>query len=390
MDASSLYQHRSITQQEGYHALLIGQYGSSRYPDKTIQEESLKELYQLSETAGVASMVDIFVHVADPDPGSFFSSGVIGQIKSHIVQHKLNLVIADTALKPGQLRTLEEQLDTRVIGRIELILDIFAMRARTRTSALQVELAQLMYILPRLKGLGGVLSRLGGGIGTRGPGETMLETDRRHIRKRIQKIQDSLKKVSRHRENTRKNRNIPTFALAGYTNAGKTSLLNRLSSSANTLLAEDRLFATLDPHSRKVFLGHIDYKPYYSVITDTVGFIRNLPAALVAAFQSTLEEINYTDAIIIVLDSSSSQLETEYATVQSELERLEVNDRPVFLFLNKDDLIFPEQKKKLQQKFPMAIWGNTMSKEGVIALRDHLFEYIETRFEPNHRIEKHV
>ncbi|MDH5717429.1 MAG: GTPase HflX [Spirochaetia bacterium] len=381
MDASSLIQHKLTISSSGeYRALLIGQYGSKYYPNKEIQEESLRELYLLSDTAGISQMNDLFFHVSTPDSGTFFSKGILEKIQEMIKENNYNILIADVNLKPAQLKNLEELLKIRVLGRIELILDIFAMRAVTHESALQVELAQLTYILPRLKGLGGVLSRLGGGIGTRGPGESMLETDRRHINKRIQKIKEELKSVSKHRDNTRKNRNIMTYALVGYTNAGKTSLLNQLCSSAKKLFAEDRLFATLDSFSRKVYLGEINNKPFYSVITDTVGFIRNLPPSLSAAFQSTLEEISYTDAIILVIDASSLRLDEEIEIVHNELEKLKVNEKQKIIFFNKSDLIFPSLKRKLSKKYPNAVWGNALSKDGTKDLRKKLFELTKKSF----------
>lgn len=377
MDASQLIRHKiSAEKGETYKALLIGHYGSQAYPDKRIQQESLRELFLLCDTAGVQSMQELFIPLKNLDPGTFLPKGQIDRVKEMIAESGINLVVVDASLKPNQLKNLEETLGVRVIGRIELILDIFAMRAKTKAAALQVELAQLEYILPRLKGLGGVLSRLGGGIGTRGPGETMLETDRRHIRKKIQRIRKDLEKVKRHRANTRKNRDIVTFALVGYTNAGKSSLLNRLASSSKKVFAEDRLFATLDSYTRKIYLGERDYKPVYCLLTDTVGFIRNLPASLVAAFQSTLEEITYTDAIIEVQDASSPYLEEEMEVVERELERLDVANKPRLLFFNKDDLVFPEDKKEISKKYPHGIWGNTLTKEGVAALRAAMMDSI--------------
>lgn len=383
MDASSLSpQSLRTSQTEPYCALLVGQYGSTNYRDRSVQEESLRELFHLCDTAGVSNMTDIFLHVTRPDPAFFFPSGTRARIIQIIETDKINLVVADVALKPNQLRNLEEEFKIRVIGRIELILDIFAMRAQTKAASLQVEHAQLTYILPRLKGLGGVLSRLGGGIGTRGPGETMLEADRRHIRHRLLKIEQELKIVKKHRENTRKNRNLLTFALAGYTNAGKTSLLNQLASSASKLFAEDRLFATLDSFSRKVYLGEHEFKPLYSVVTDTVGFIRNLPAALVAAFSSTLEEITYTDVIITVFDASSPQFHDEMHVVEQELKRLEISDKPRLLFFNKEDLVFHDQKEQLSREFPNAIWGSALSKEGVEPLRSEMRKFALKHYIP--------
>lgn len=372
MDASSLYQKKLVSK-ELYRALCVGQYGSSYFPDKRSQEESLRELLMLAETAGVKTMHEIFLHHAEIHPAFFFTSGQIERIRKVLHELNLNLVFVDAQLKPNQLRNLEEELQTRVLGRIEIILDIFAMRARTREAILQVELAQLMYILPRLKGLGGVLSRQGAtgapGIGTRGPGETMLETDRRYIRRRIQKIRSELEVVERHRSTTRQGRDLVTFALVGYTNAGKSSVLNALSSSSQKVFAEDKLFATLDTFSRKIYLGEENFKPRYAIVTDTVGFIRNLPAALVAAFQSTLSEIRYADIIIEVHDASSAQLKDEMAVVAAEIERLKASERPRILYFNKDDLVFPDDRTTLVREYPHAVWGNALSKEGIQPLR---------------------
>lgn len=388
MDASALLvRKRNQYTGEQYNALIVGQYGTSYYPDKQVQEESARELLLLADTAGVHFALEEFFYLPRLDSGIFFTQGVLKKIQAIVYKNELNVLIVDATLKPSQLRNLEEYFNMRVLGRIELILDIFAMRAKSKTSALQVELAQLVYILPRLQGLGGVLSRQGGGIGTRGPGETMLETDRRHIRKRIQKIKQDLKAIERHKENTRKNRNAMTFTLVGYTNAGKTSLLNMLTSSANKLFAEDRLFATLDSSSRKVYLGEKNYRPVYAIVTDTIGFIRNLPAGLVAAFQSTLDEIRFTDAVVIVLDGSSAQIDDELAVVEQELERLEIHTQEKILFINKDDIIFPEQKKLLRQKYPQAVFGNTKNKDALKALREKMFlsesSFYESYYERN-------
>lgn len=372
MDASSLYQKKLVSKEQ-YRALCVGQYGSSYFRDKRSQEESLRELLMLAETAGVKTMHELFLHHAEIHPAIFFTSGQIERIRKVLHELNLNLVFVDAQLKPNQLRNLEEELETRVLGRIEIILDIFAMRAKTREAILQVELAQLMYILPRLKGLGGVLSRQGAtgapGIGTRGPGETMLETDRRYIRRRIQKIRGELEVVERHRGTTRQGRDLLTFALVGYTNAGKSSVLNALSSSSQKVFAEDKLFATLDTYSRKIYLGEENFKPRYAIVSDTVGFIRNLPAALVAAFQSTLSEIRHADIIIEVHDASSAQLKDEMAVVASEIERLHASEKPRILYFNKDDLVFPDDRKTLASEYPHAVWGNALSKEGIQPLR---------------------
>ncbi|HRP69603.1 MAG TPA: GTPase HflX [Turneriella sp.] len=375
MDASSLYQQK-LESKEQYRALCVGQYGSTYFPHKRSQEESLRELLMLAETAGVRTLHELLLHHTDIHPANFFTQGQLERIEKVIHDFNLNLLFIDAQLKPNQLRNLEEIFKIRVLGRIEVILDIFAMRAKTREAILQVELAQLLYIMPRLKGLGGVLSRQGAtgapGIGTRGPGETMLETDRRYIRRRIQKIRDDLKHVERDRATSRHGRNLTTFALVGYTNVGKSSTLNALSSSSQRVFAEDKLFATLDTASRKIYLGEKDFKPEYAILTDTVGFIRNLPASLVAAFQSTLSEIQYADVIIEIHDASSAQLADEMAVVENELKRLNVADKPRLLYFNKSDLVFPEEKKRLKDEYPQAVWGNSLSKEGVAELRKRL------------------
>lgn len=375
MDASSLYQ-KKLASKEGYRALCVGQYGSRYFPHKRSQEESLRELLMLAETAGVRTLHELFFHHTDIHPAQFFTQGQIDRIRKVLEDLNLNLLFVDAQLKPNQLRNLEEELKIRVLGRIEVILDIFAMRAKTREAILQVELAQLLYILPRLKGLGGVLSRQGAtgapGIGTRGPGETMLETDRRYIRRRIQKIREELKHVERHRGTARQGRNLTTFALVGYTNAGKSSVLNALSSSSQKVFAEDKLFATLDTFSRKIYLGEEEFKPRYAVVTDTVGFIRNLPASLVAAFGSTLGEIRFADIIVCVHDASSAQLADEMQVVAEELKKLNSDGKPVIVYFNKDDLVFEDTRRDLTERYPEAIWGNTLSKDGIQELRDAL------------------
>ena len=351
----------------------MGQYGSSQFQSKYLQEISLKELFLLSDTAGVKKPYGIFLYIPRLNPRFFLTKGHLKNIREEITSRSLDLVIIDAELSPSQIRNLEEELKTRVIGRIELILDIFAMRAKSKAASLQVELAQLTYIFPRLKGLGGVLSRLGGGIGTRGPGETMLEKDRRYIRRRIRQIKKDLDHFKRHRKNIRKNRKISTFALVGYTNAGKTTLLNQLSSSPKKLFVEDRLFATLDSFSRQVYLGQNGYKPSYCIVTDTVGFIRNLPSTLVAAFQSTLEEIYYTDAIIIVVDVSHRNFEEELTVVEEELNRIGVQNKPKIIFFNKTDIAFPKETEKLKMRFKDAVFGSSLSREGIMPLKERLF-----------------
>ena len=387
MDASSLIQNFSIHNSSiEYHALLVGQYGYGEYLSKNLQKESLRELFLLADTAKISHIQQVFLYISEPNSKYFLNSGHLDMIKNQIQTEKINLLIIDIELKAHQIRNLEEFFKIRSLGRVELILDIFSMRAKTKEALLQVELAQLNYILPRLKGLGGVLSRLGGGIGTRGPGETMLETDRRHLNKRIQKLKKSLEQIKVHRSVNRKNRNLFTFALVGYTNAGKTTLLNQLTKSPKQLFAEDRLFATLSTFSRKVFLGNISYKPTYSIVTDTIGFLQNLPSSLIQTFRSTLEEIKYNDALILVLDSSSYFLEKEYSTVIKEITKLSPNllDK-IILFLNKSDLLLRGKKKEINQKLleykesqpvQKIIYGSSITKEGIQSLKQEMFKTV--------------
>lgn len=297
-------------------------------------EESLVELAGLAETAG-AEVVDSDVQRRrHPDPATYLGRGKVAELAGLARRVDADLLIVDRELQPAQQRNLEEAMGIRVVDRSQLILDIFARRARTREGKLQVELAQLQYLLPRLTGLGTQLSRLGGGIGTRGPGETKLEVDRRRIRKRISDLQKEIEEVRRHRSLLRRGRKtvpLPLAVLVGYTNAGKSTLLNKLTGS--DVLAEDKLFATLDPTTRKVVLPGGDAV----LLTDTVGFIQNLPHHLVAAFRATLEEVVEADVIVHVVDASHPRVEQQMQAVESVLASLEAGDKPRLTVYNKVD-----------------------------------------------------
>src|SRR5690625_4948474 len=269
-------------------------------------------------------------------PANYIGTGKVEEMKEEVERLDIDLVISNDELSSGQLRNLGNQLGVRVIDRSQLILDIFAQRAKTKEGKLQVELAQLEYLLPRLRGQGVEMSRLGAGIGTRGPGETKLETDQRHIRRRIHDIKRRLEIAVRQREQyrkRRKNNDVFQIAIVGYTNAGKSTIFNRLTNS--TSLEENQLFATLDPLTRQLQLP----SGFIALITDTVGFIQDLPTTLIAAFRSTLEEVTEADFILHVVDKSNPDFEQHHQTVNHLLKDLEAHAIPTLTVYNKKDLI---------------------------------------------------
>ena len=301
-------------------------------------EESLDELGRLAESAGAEVVGRMTQERSAPTPKLYFGKGKVDELKASSEREGANLMISDDALSPVQERNLGGSLGLKVIDRTALILDIFAQRARTMEGKLQVELAQLSYLLPRLIGQWKHLERLGGGIGTRGPGETQLESDRRMIRHRIEKIRGELGRVRVHRRllrDRRKAAGVPVVALVGYTNAGKTTLLNHLTGAEHT--AADRLFVTLDPAARLV--SRAPHAPF--ILTDTVGFIRKLPHQLVAAFKATLEELEEADVLLHVVDASHPALEEQMEAVESLLGELELGQRPTVVALNKVDRLEP-------------------------------------------------
>ena len=331
---------------------------------------SLEELNMLVKTAGGVVVDTRVVNRQQIDASYIIGKGFLEELKLYIDENKIKLIVFDlNSIRPAQIRNLEEYLKCRVVGRNEIILDIFARRARSKEAMLQVELAQLQYILPRLKGLGGVLSRLGGGIGTRGPGEKMLETDRRHIQRKINNLRLKLKKVKQHRDLTRKSRKIAlTGAVVGYTNAGKSTLINFL--SKDDLFVEDRLFATLDSYTRVVYLG--DQKK--TLLTDTVGFIRNLPANLIESFRSTLEEIRVADYLIHVVDISAVDIETNIETVEKELLALDSINKETVLFFNKTDCVDETQMNVIKLQYPNALFGSVKDNKGIENLKARILD----------------
>jgi GTPase len=297
-------------------------------------EESLDELGRLAESAGALVVGRVTQERLAPTPTLYFGKGKVDELRASSEREGANLMISDDALSPVQERNLVGSLGLKVIDRTALILDIFAQRARTMEGKLQVELAQLSYLLPRLVGQWKHLERLGGGIGTRGPGETQLESDRRMIRHRIEKIRGELGRVRVHRKllrHRRKAAGVPVVALVGYTNAGKTTLLNRLTGAEHA--AADQLFVTLDPAAR--LCSRNAHAPF--ILTDTVGFIRKLPHQLVAAFKATLEELEEADVLVHVVDASHPGLDEQMLAVDSLLSELELGPRPTIVALNKVD-----------------------------------------------------
>lgn len=314
--------------------------------------ESLAELALLAETAGAVVAGQAVQRRASPDPATLIGEGKAHEIEAERQRLGADLVIFDDELSPVHQRNLEKILQCAVIDRTTVILEIFAQRARSREAKLQVELAQLQYRLTRLAGKGVELSRLGGGIGTRGPGETKLETDRRHIRARVSHLQRELQEVSAHRERLRQDRagRTPVVALTGYTNAGKSTLHRALAGS--DVLAEDRLFATLDATARRV--EPRQGEPF--ILVDTVGFVHKLPHHLVAAFRSTLEEVTAADLILHVVDAGHPKRDEQMATVAAVLRDLGAAGRPQLLVFNKaDTLAYPQEAERLVRQHPGSV-----------------------------------
>ena len=299
-------------------------------------EASLDELHELVESAGAEPVAAVLQKLSRPETATFVGSGKLEEITQLCAEQEIDLIVADSELSPTQIRNIEQAANVRVIDRTTLILDIFALRARSKEGKLQVELAQLKYMLPRLTGKGIEMSRLGGGIGTRGPGETKIETDRRHIRRRIDALKAELAEVEQHRERLRRRREkdgVITCAIVGYTNAGKSTLMNTLTDAG--VLAQDKLFATLDPTSRALKLP----SGMSIMLIDTVGLVRRLPHHLVEAFRSTLEEAAQSDIIINLCDASDDEARLHLEVTNDLLTSLGCGDTPVLTVLNKCDLL---------------------------------------------------
>ncbi len=335
-------------------------------------EESMLELKRLVETAGGKVVASLKQSLEKPIPATFIGKGKVRELKMKFETENCDAIVFDDDLKPNQLSNIEDVLggDIKILDRSGLILDIFATRARTNEAKIQVELAQLEYLKPRLAGMWEHLSRqYGGSIGARGPGETQLETDRRRIDRRISKLKDKLEKVESQRETRRKARgNEFRVALLGYTNAGKSTLLNALTHSKAH--AEDKLFATLDPRTR-VYRDPWGRK---LLLTDTVGFIRKLPHDLIESFKSTLAEAIESDLILIVADADHPALDEHLQVVEEELQRLEIREKPRILVLNKIDAIDDFQRLDLERDHPEAALISAIEGVGLDTLLDRILE----------------
>jgi GTP-binding protein HflX len=332
--------------------------------------EHLEELTRLVDTAGADVVGRLSQQVASPNPATLLGEGKVEELRGMVAELDATLVIFDEELSPVQGANLERDLKVRVMDRPEVILDIFSTRARSHEAKLQVELAQLEYLLPRLTRMWTHLSRIRGGIGLRGPGETQLETDRRIIRKRIQSLRRKLQSVARHRENLRAGRDdLLAAALVGYTNAGKSSIL-RMLSGAHDVFVEDRLFATLDTLTRDVDLS----EGAHARVTDTVGFIRKLPHHLVASFRATLEEARDADVLLHVVDASHPDWEGQIRVVDKVLAELELAERPLILVFNKMDAVRDAGAlmARVSALYPAAVFATTQRIDGLEALKARL------------------
>ena len=315
-----------------------------------LNEEELKELKLLVETAGAESILKMTYHDRKIDPAYYIGSGKVREIKEAAETAEANLIVFDNELSPVQQRNLEDKIEIKVIDRSQVILDIFARHAHSRESKIQVELAQLEYRLPRLQGRGVEMSRLAGGIGTRGPGETKLEVDRRRIEKKIHRLKEKLKEIKASRDVQRSSRSDPLAALVGYTNAGKSTLMNRLA-GADSYTA-DKLFATLDSTMRQLELP----VGQNIILSDTVGFISKLPHQLVASFRTTLEEIENADIILHIIDAANSKMEKNMKVVDDEIKELIDTDCRVIKVFNKIDLIEESSLANLKIIYPDALF----------------------------------
>ncbi len=341
--------------------------------------EELAEIRELARTAGVEPVSELVQSRARPDPRTYVGKGKLDELKHAYAESGAESLLVDDELAPSQQRQLENLLQARVVDRTQLILDIFAQHARSAEGKLQVELAQLEYNLPRMRGMWQHLERLGGGLGTRGPGESQLETDRRLARRRVSLLKVRLEELGKQRETRRKQRRrsqTPTIALAGYTNVGKSTLLNTLTGAGASV--DNRLFETLDPTTRG-----FEYEGRRYLVTDTVGFIRRLPTQLVEGFAATLEETLVADLVLHVADASvpEERLEEQLAAVNAVLDDIGATELPVELVLNKIDAVDSLHRRRLANRFPECLQVSARTGEGMDALRGRIAQRFADRYE---------
>lgn len=351
---------------------------TGKMSDRTFAEE-VAEVERLVETAGGETVETIRQKRPQPHPQTLVGKGKVEEIALRVQTLGANLVVFSLDLSPAQVRNLEAQLGIKVVDRTEVILDIFAQRAQSRAGKLQVELAQLEYMLPRLVGRGQAMSRLGGGIGTRGPGETKLETERRGIQRRISRLQQEVNKLRSHRSRLRQQRQkqeVPSIAIVGYTNAGKSTLINALTNAE--VYTADQLFATLDPTTRRLSGVNDDTgQPYTFLLTDTVGFIHELPPSLVDAFRATLEEVTEADALLHLVDLSHPAWQHHIQSVMNILQEMPLVPGPILLVFNKIDTVDGETLKVAQEEYPLAIFISASQRLGLETLRYKLSQLVQ-------------
>lgn len=338
-------------------------------------QESINELELLCDTLGIEVVDKIIQKRNKPDSVTYLGSGKIEKIKDFCYTNGIDLLVVDDEITPVQQRNIEERTNLRVLDRTQVILEIFSRHATTKEGKIQVEMAKLSYELPRLRGKGLELSNLGGGIGTRGPGETILELDRRKIKERIRHLRRELDKLKTNREISRKSRiesGYYIFSIAGYTNAGKSTLLSALANEKDILISE-KLFSTLNPTVRKVKLPN----SRYVLLSDTVGFINKLPHTLVEAFHSTLEEITYADVIILLIDISDSSFKTKIRASYNVLEEIGVHQKPIFIVFNKIDLVPADYLELVRYEYPDAVFISAKNKIGFQELYKKIAQYMD-------------
>ncbi|PHJ14264.1 GTP-binding protein [Fervidobacterium sp. SC_NGM5_G05] len=337
--------------------------------------DSLDELETLCKTLEIEVVDKVIQRRVKPDSVTYVGSGKLHKIKDYCLANSIDLIVIDDEITPIQLRNIEEITGLKVVDRTQIILEIFSKHASTHEGKLQVEMAKLIYDLPRLRGKGLELSNPGGGIGTRGPGETILELDRRRIRDRISQLKKELEKIRKNRHTVRKSRlesGYYIFSVVGYTNAGKSTLLSALSKEEDIIIS-DKMFSTLNPTVRRIKLPD----GRFVLLSDTVGFIRKLPHTLVEAFHSTLEEILYSDVIIILVDVSDTNYKKKLSASFSVLEEIKANDKPYFIVFNKIDLVPEDYLDMIRYEYPNSVFISAKSKLGFEVLYKKIREYID-------------